>query len=60
LQRSVEFPQRYRLIISGEMVENHTVDFWESTDFQEWLTLVGACFAAPPQVEHTARALKAF
>ncbi|QDJ12220.1 Hypothetical protein HVPorG_04769 (plasmid) [Roseomonas mucosa] len=60
LQRSVEFPQRYRLIVTWETVENHTVGFRESADFQEWRSLVGDCFASPPQVEHTARVLKGF
>lgn len=60
LQRSVEFPQRYRLIVTWATVENHMVDFRNSADFQEWRRLVGDCFAAPPAVEHTAQVLKAF
>jgi len=55
LQRSVEQPQRYRLMVEWETLENHTVDFRESADFQAWRGLVGHCFASPPQVEHTAR-----
>lgn len=53
LQRSIEKPQRYRLFVEWGTVENHTVDFRGSTDFQEWRKLVGHCFAAPPEVEHT-------
>lgn len=60
LQRSVEFPARYRLIVTWETVENHTEDFRGSADFQEWRRLVGECFAAPPAVEHTHQVLKAF
>jgi heme-degrading monooxygenase HmoA len=60
LQRSVEFPSRYRLVVKWETVENHMVDFRNSEDFQAWRGLVGAYFAAPPQVEHTYAALKAF
>ncbi|MBI0537979.1 antibiotic biosynthesis monooxygenase [Roseomonas sp. KE2513] len=60
LQRSVEFPSRYRLIVTWETVENHTVDFRGSVDFQEWRRLVGDCFASPPAVEHTHQVLKAF
>jgi len=52
LQRSIERPQRYRLFIKWETVENHTVDFRGSADFQEWRKLVGHCFAQPPEVEH--------
>jgi heme-degrading monooxygenase HmoA len=60
LQRSVEFPSRYRLVVKWETVENHMVDFRNSEDFQAWRGLVGAYFAAPPAVEHTYAALKAF
>jgi heme-degrading monooxygenase HmoA len=52
LQRSLEKPARYRLFVQWETVENHTVDFRGSADFQEWRKLVGHCFAAPPEVEH--------
>ena len=60
LQRSVEFPSRYRLIVTWETVENHTVDFRGSEDFQEWRRLVGGHFAAPPAVEHTHQVVKGF
>ena len=53
LQRSVEKPQRYRLFVEWETVDNHNVDFRGSPDFLEWRKLVGHCFAAPPEVEHT-------
>jgi heme-degrading monooxygenase HmoA len=52
LERSIEKPQRYRLFVTWETLENHTVDFRGSSDFQEWRKLVGQCFAAPPEVEH--------
>jgi heme-degrading monooxygenase HmoA len=52
LQRSIEKPQRYRLFVNWETVENHMVDFRNSSDFQEWRKLVGHCFASPPEVEH--------
>ncbi len=60
LQRSVERPSRYRLFVQWETVENHTVDFRGSADFQEWRKLVGHCFAQPPEVEHTQQAVKGF
>jgi heme-degrading monooxygenase HmoA len=43
---------RYRLFVRWGTLENHTVDFRGSDDFQEWRRLVGHCFASPPQVEH--------
>jgi heme-degrading monooxygenase HmoA len=60
LQRSAEKPQRYRLLVQWNTLENHTVDFRESADFQEWRKLVGHTFAAPPEVEHVSEVLKGF
>ena len=60
LHRSVEKPSRYRGFIAWETVENHTVDFRGSADFQEFRKLVGHCFASPPEVEHVRETLKAF
>lgn len=53
LQRSIEKPGRYRLFVDWKTLENHTVDFRGSADFQEWRKLVGHCFAEAPYVEHT-------
>ena len=52
LLRSIEKPQRYRLFVHWDTVEDHTVAFRGSPDFQEWRKLVGHCFASPPEVEH--------
>jgi heme-degrading monooxygenase HmoA len=60
LQRSIETPDRYRLFVKWETLENHTVDFRGSTDFQEWRKLVQHCFAAPPEVEHVREVVKGF
>jgi heme-degrading monooxygenase HmoA len=60
LQRSVEKPSRYRLFVQWETLEDHTVAFRGSDDFQEWRRLVGHCFERPPEVEHTVEALKRF
>jgi heme-degrading monooxygenase HmoA len=60
LQRSIEKPARYRLIVKWETLENHTVDFRGSEDFQAWRKLVGHCFVAPPDVEHTQQAVAGF
>ena len=53
LHKSVEKPTRYRLFVKWGTLENHTVDFRGSEDFQAWRGLVGQYFAAPPEVEHT-------
>jgi quinol monooxygenase YgiN len=60
LQRGVEKPSRYRLMVQWDTVENHTVDFRGSADFQEWRKLVGHCFASAPEVEHVQEVAKAF
>jgi heme-degrading monooxygenase HmoA len=60
LKRSIEKPSRYRLFVEWATVENHTKDFRDSADFQEWRKLVGHCFASPPEVEHVAGAVKGF
>jgi len=60
LQRSHEKPQRYRLFVQWATLENHTVDFRGSDDFQEWRKLVGPYFASPPDVEHVTEVLKGF
>ena len=60
LQRSIEQPARYRLVVQWATVEAHTVDFRGSADFAEWRKLVGHCFAQPPQVEHVRAVVKGF
>ena len=40
LHKSIEKPQRYRLMVKWATLENHTVDFRGSADFQEWRKLV--------------------
>jgi heme-degrading monooxygenase HmoA len=60
LQRSHENPSRYRLSIQWETLENHTVDFCGSADFQEWRKLVAHCFASPPNVEHVTEVMRGF
>ncbi len=60
LQRSHENPQRYRLFVQWATLENHTVDFRGSDDFQEWRKLVGPYFASPPEVEHVTEVFKGF
>ena len=54
LMRSIEVPGRYRLMVGWETLENHTIDFRGSEDFQSWRGLVSHCFATAPEVEHAA------
>lgn len=60
LERSVEQPSHYTLLVQWDSVEDHMVHFRESADFQEWRNLVGEFFAAAPQVGHTATVVAGF
>jgi heme-degrading monooxygenase HmoA len=60
LLRSVEQPSRYTLMVTWDTVEDHTVHFRESDDFQEWRRLVGEYFASAPQVGHVQIAVAGF
>jgi heme-degrading monooxygenase HmoA len=52
VQKGIENPQRYLLMIEWETLENHTVDFRNSPAFLKWREIVSPYFAAPPAVEH--------
>jgi heme-degrading monooxygenase HmoA len=52
VQKGVESPERYLLMVRWNTLDNHMVDFRESPAFTEWRGIVGPFFAAPPTVEH--------
>lgn len=52
IQKGIENPERYVLMIYWETLDNHMVDFRESPAFSEWRAIVGPHFASPPTVEH--------
>ena len=52
VNKGVESPERYLLMIFWETIENHTVDFRQGPLFAQWRAIVGPFFAAPPVVEH--------
>lgn len=60
LERSIEVPSRYRLVVGWDTVDDHLLGFRNSSDFQIWRSLVGDTFAAPPLVEHTKTILSGF
>lgn len=57
LQRSIENPGRYQLIVGWDSIEAHMIGFRNSDGFQTWRTLAGPFFVAPPEVEHFTQAL---
>jgi quinol monooxygenase YgiN len=52
LNRSVEFPLRYRVMVRWESVDHHLVKFRASEGFAQWRALVGPYFDGIPSVEH--------
>lgn len=52
IERGIESPERYLLMISWETLEHHTVDFRTGPLFAQWRAIVGPFFALPPVVEH--------
>jgi heme-degrading monooxygenase HmoA len=52
VNKGIESPERYVVMIFWETLENHTVDFRGSPAFAEWRSIVGSFFASPPVVEH--------
>jgi heme-degrading monooxygenase HmoA len=57
LERSIEHPERYRLLVGWKTVEAHMVDFRASEGFQNWRDLAGPFFVGAPAVEHVMRVL---
>ena len=52
VNKGIESPERYVLMIFWETLENHTVDFRQGPLFPQWRAIIGPFFAAPPAVEH--------
>lgn len=52
VNRGVENPERYVLMIFWETLEDHTVGFRQGPLFPQWRAIVGPFFAVPPVVEH--------
>ncbi len=52
VNKCIESPERYVLMIFWETLENHTVDFRGGPLFAQWRAIVGPYFAVPPVVEH--------
>ncbi|MDH4181809.1 MAG: antibiotic biosynthesis monooxygenase [Betaproteobacteria bacterium] len=52
VNKGVESPERYLLMIFWDTLEDHTAGFRGSPAFAEWRAIVGPFFASPPHVEH--------
>lgn len=52
LQRCIEQPNRYILLVNWQTLEDHTVGFRESADYQEWKKLLHEFYDPFPVVQH--------
>ncbi len=52
VNKGVESPERYILMIFWDTLEDHTIGFRQGPLFPQWRAIVGPFFATPPQVEH--------
>jgi heme-degrading monooxygenase HmoA len=52
LQRSMETPGHYVLLVRWETLESHTIGFRESAVYQEWKRLLHHFYEPPVRVEH--------
>lgn len=57
LQRGIENPSRYVLLVEWQTLEDHTVGFRQSTSYQEWKRLLHHFYDPFPTVEHFKRVL---
>lgn len=52
LQRCIEVGNRYILLVHWQTLEDHTVGFRESREYQEWKSLLHHFYDPFPVVEH--------
>lgn len=58
LQRCIETPNRYVLLVQWETLEAHTTGFRQSERYAEWKKLLHHFYDPFPLVEHYARVLQ--
>ncbi|MBL0123591.1 MAG: antibiotic biosynthesis monooxygenase [Betaproteobacteria bacterium] len=52
LQRGIEKPNRYVLLVRWQTLEDHTIGFRQSGDYQRWKALLHHFYDPFPSVEH--------
>ena len=52
LKRCIEKPSRYILLVDWETLEDHTIGFRQSKQYQEWRALLHHFYDPFPEVEH--------
>ena len=54
LEKCVEVPDKYLLLVEWEKLEDHTIGFRQSPEYQEWKRLLHHFYDPFPVVEHYA------
>ena len=52
LKKCLEVPNKYILLVNWETLEDHTIGFRESKEYQEWKELLHHFYDPFPTVEH--------
>lgn len=52
LQRCIEEPDKYVLLVKWQKLEDHTIGFRQSSEYQEWKRLLHHFYDPFPTVEH--------
>ncbi len=52
LQRCIETPNRYILLVRWQNLEDHTIGFRQSAEYQRWRSLLHHFYDPFPTVEH--------
>lgn len=52
LQKCIEEPNQYILLVRWQTLEDHTIGFRQSADYQEWKALLHHFYDPFPTVEH--------
>jgi len=52
LSRSIESPSGYLLLVEWEYLDDHTIGFRQSEQYQKWSTLLHHFYEPFPLVEH--------
>src|SRR5688500_10453839 len=55
LQKCIEQPNRYALLVRWAKLEDHTIGFRQSPEYQRWKALLHHFYDPFPTVEHYAR-----
>ena len=57
LQRCLEYPHRYLLLVNWQTLDDHTIGFRQSAAYLKWKTLLHHFYDPFPTVEHYRRIL---